>query len=106
MNNPAEVVEAVNGDVVTWPLAIVSLVALVLVVGLLSGRRLFAGTRNLSDSFWCPFRGRFVDVEFKIDAWEGQRVDVVTCSAFTPSSAVTCDKRCASPPRTAVILPR
>lgn len=102
MNSVGELVESVNGAPTAWPLAVVLFVAFVLVVVLLNGRRLFTGTRNIAESFWCPFKSQLVQVEFEIDAWGGQRIDVAKCSAFTPPTAMTCDKRCARPAPAAI----
>jgi hypothetical protein len=45
-------------------------------------------------SFWCPFRDRNVTVEFREDPWDGARVDVSRCTAFTPPDAIACEKAC------------
>ncbi len=45
-------------------------------------------------SFWCPFRDRHVTTEFQEDAWNGKLMDVQSCDAFTPPTAVACDKLC------------
>ena len=45
-------------------------------------------------SFWCPFKGRSVTTEFKEDAWDGKLIDVQSCDAFEPPTAVACDKLC------------
>ena len=50
--------------------------------------------RVVTRSFWCRFRWEDVTAEFQEDAWNGRRVDVNRCSAFEPSSAITCDKVC------------
>jgi hypothetical protein len=50
--------------------------------------------RVFTRSFWCPFRNQRVDAEFQEDPWSGRAVDVSRCSAFAPSSAITCDKAC------------
>ncbi len=45
-------------------------------------------------SFWCPFRECSVTAEFKEAVWDGKRVDVSSCSVFSPPTAVVCDKAC------------
>lgn len=44
----------------------------------------------------CPDRGAGFVVEFVEDAADGTRVAVNWCSAFSPSTAVTCARRCLS----------
>ncbi|MBI1845492.1 MAG: hypothetical protein HYR86_00780 [Candidatus Rokubacteria bacterium] len=51
-------------------------------------------TRPWTGHFWCPFKQRNVTVEFQEEAWDGKRVDLDSCSAFAPSTAVTCGRRC------------
>lgn len=78
-----------------WPIALVVAVALALVVLGLMGPRVFRGTRPVSvRALLCPRRRERFDVEFKVTAWEGERVDVGRCTAFDPPSAVACDKEC------------
>lgn len=50
--------------------------------------------RTVRRAFWCPVTGRNVTAEFQEEAWDGRRVEVNRCSAFTPSTAVTCQKLC------------
>ena len=45
-------------------------------------------------SFWCPLRGRNVTTEFQEDAWDARLIDVQSCDAFEPPTAVGCDKLC------------
>ena len=45
-------------------------------------------------SFWCPFKECSVTTRFEQAVWDGKRLAVVNCSAFTPATAVTCDKAC------------
>jgi hypothetical protein len=53
-------------------------------------------------SLWCPGVRKDVTVEFESHAWEGARVAVTRCSAFSPATAIRCDRLClqleASPP--------
>jgi hypothetical protein len=50
--------------------------------------------RVVTRSLWCRFRKRNVSAEFHEDPWGGRPVDVTRCTAFEPSSAITCDKGC------------
>lgn len=77
-----------------WPLAFVLAVGVVLLIALLAGPRLFAGTQQVVRNFWCPFRDRAVTVEFEETVWDGRLVDVNRCSLFEPPTAVACDKAC------------
>jgi len=77
-----------------WPLLVVLATGAVLVFVLVYGRRWFAGTRDVSDAFWCPVQARDVGVEIQVDVWDGKLIDVKRCSAFSPATAVTCEKRC------------
>ena len=44
--------------------------------------------------FWCRFRTQNVNAEFQEDPWSGRRVGINLCTAFTPPSAITCDREC------------
>lgn len=57
-------------------------------------RALPSGSRLVARLFWCPFRERNVTAEFRENPWDGTRIDVSRCSAFTPPDAVTCEKLC------------
>ena len=50
--------------------------------------------RVVTRSFWCRFRTRNVTVELQEDPWSGRPIDITRCTAFEPSSAITCDKAC------------
>lgn len=50
--------------------------------------------RTVRRAFWCSVAGRNVTAEFQEEAWDGRRVEVNRCSAFTPSTAITCKKLC------------
>jgi hypothetical protein len=58
------------------------------------GPRLFGGTVTWGYGFRCPFKEQDVATEFRESAWDGRRLDVERCSAFTPSDDVRCDKAC------------
>ncbi len=78
-------------------LAILIVVASVTAVGLLLVAALGPlrkKPRTVTRAFWCPFRDRAVTAEFREDAWDGTRLAVKQCSAFSPPTAITCEKRC------------
>ncbi len=67
--------------------------ALILLVW--SVHRSFPSVARMSTlSFWCPVRARRVTAAFQEDAWNGQLLDVQSCDAFSPPTAVECDKLC------------
>ena len=51
-------------------------------------------TRPETLRFRCPFKDRDVTAEFREDAWDGTLLDVRSCDAFAPPTAVACDKGC------------
>lgn len=51
-------------------------------------------TRAVTRSFWCPWRSQGVTAEFQEEVWDGKRVEVTRCSAFSPSTDLGCDKPC------------
>lgn len=51
-------------------------------------------SRPITKSFWCPFLARDVTAQFEEEAWDGTPVDVSSCTAFTPPTAITCKKLC------------
>ena len=52
-------------------------------------------TRTVTLTFWCPFRWTDVTVEFREDAFgHGRYLDVQSCTAFGPTSAIRCGKLC------------
>ena len=68
--------------------------ALVLLFIRAFGPRLFGDTVTWGYRFRCPFKEQDVVTEFRESAWDGQRLDVERCSAFTPPDDVRCDKAC------------
>jgi hypothetical protein len=48
------------------------------------------GTRTV----WCPVHDRALTATLEEEVWDGRRVDVDECSAFSPPTAVTCGKAC------------
>ncbi len=57
--------------------------------GLMRGARQ-AATRTV----WCPVQDRKLTATLEEEIWDGRRVDVTQCSAFSPPTAVTCGKAC------------
>ncbi|MBI3636751.1 MAG: hypothetical protein HY216_11185 [Candidatus Rokubacteria bacterium] len=51
-------------------------------------------TVRMTRAFHCPFRDRDVVATFLEDQWGGRPMDVERCSAFTPSTAIACEKPC------------
>lgn len=45
-------------------------------------------------SFWCPLKTQNVTVGFQEDPWDDKPIHVYRCSAFTPPTAVRCDRLC------------
>ncbi|MBI4588944.1 MAG: hypothetical protein HY725_08900 [Candidatus Rokubacteria bacterium] len=80
------------------PESVLIFAALTIVVGLvlLAGVGLLPkATRTVARVFWCPFRRTDVTVEFEEDSFgRGRYLGVKRCTAFAPTSAVTCGKPC------------
>jgi hypothetical protein len=53
--------------------------------------------RKVHRKIWCPIRGTEIQLSLLEAAPEGRPIDVTACSAFTPPTAVTCDRRCLGP---------
>lgn len=52
------------------------------------------GVRRVRRKIWCPIRGTEMQLSLLETAPEGRPLDVTACSAFTPPTAITCDRRC------------
>lgn len=50
--------------------------------------------RKVHRKIWCPIRGTEMRLSLLEAAPDGRPIDVTACSAFTPPTAVTCDRRC------------
>jgi hypothetical protein len=50
--------------------------------------------RVVTQWLWCPFRAQNVEAELQEDPWNGRRVGISRCTAFTPPTAIICDKDC------------
>ena len=69
------------------------LAAIVLLVvryrGLMRGVR-----RPATRTVWCPVHDRKLTATLEEEVWDGRRVEINQCSAFSPPTAVTCGKAC------------
>ena len=74
--------------VTSWPLLIV------LGFGTLVTVTLLARTRTTRRIGRCPRNANTVAVEVQESPWTGTTLGVVSCSEFTPRTAVCCDRRC------------
>jgi hypothetical protein len=76
--------------------AIVYGVLLAVIVLLVVRRRgLMRGeTRHVTRAIWCPVKDRTLLAGLEEEIWDGRRVDIDACSAFSPTTAVTCGKAC------------
>ena len=71
-----------------------ALLALV-VLAVVRHRGLMRGVRHpVARSVWCPMKDVRVTATLLEEVWDGQRIDVAACSAFSPPTAVTCSKAC------------
>lgn len=77
-----------------WPLAVILGVGVALLALLAAGPRVFRGSLTVRRPLRCPVRGQPVVVDFEEVAWDGRLADVRQCTAFTPPTAVDCDKEC------------
>ena len=68
--------------------------AAVIGLGTLLAVTMIARSRRVRRLGRCPINANTVVVEVGESFWTGQSVDVVSCSEFTPRTAVGCDKRC------------
>lgn len=51
-------------------------------------------TRSATRPLRCPIDDRQVTVEFQEEVWDGSPVDVTSCTAFAPATAIACGKPC------------
>jgi hypothetical protein len=66
-----------------------------LVLLLVRHRGLMRGARRpVTRTVWCPVRDHKLTATLVEEVWDGRRVDVDQCSAFSPPTAVTCGKAC------------
>jgi len=52
--------------------------------------------RTVRRALKCPLRGTDVQVSVLEAEPEGRPIGVIACSEFTPGTAITCDRRCAT----------
>lgn len=78
----------------TIVLALATAVAFLLLI-VFGGRR--GVIRTVTRSFWCPARRQHVTAEFQEEAWDGTPVAVNRCTAFSPPTAITCERLCLDP---------
>ena len=57
---------------------------------------ILGATRSTSRSFRCPITGRKVTAHFQQAIVGGRLLDVESCSAFQPMTAITCGTACLS----------
>jgi len=83
-------VSLATGVATAWSWALAGEFVLLLVLAILVGQ----ATR--SSRFWCSAARRLVEVEFEQGGLPGRRspTAVVSCSAFCPPTAVTCNQPC------------
>ena len=77
-----------------WPFVLALGFGTLVAIALLGGRRRVLRTVE------CPVTGRRVVLQVQEAVWDGRPVDVEACSAFTPPSAIICDKACLRRPPT------
>jgi hypothetical protein len=75
-------------DAPPWPWVAVVTVGFMLLLLFL------AGTRRVVRELRCPRSGRDVVVAVHEAAWDGRPIDVESCTAFSPPTAVRCDRAC------------
>lgn len=69
------------------------LTAVVLLV--VRARGLMRGVhRQVTRTVWCPVHDRKLAATLEEEVWDGRRIDVTECSAFSPATVVTCGKAC------------
>jgi hypothetical protein len=79
---------------IPWIIPSALAAALVLLFIRALGPRVFRGTLTWRYTFRCPVKEQDVATEFRESVWDGQRLDVERCTAFTPPEDVRCDKAC------------
>jgi hypothetical protein len=80
---------------IPWIVPVALAAAVVLLVIRALGPHIFRGTQIWHYTFRCPGKGQDVGVDFRESAWDGRRLDVERCSAFSPAEDVRCNKACA-----------
>jgi hypothetical protein len=77
------------------PIVVYLALLTVLVLLVVRYRGLMRGaSRPVTRTVWCPVHDHQLTAELAEEFWDGRRVDVNQCSAFSPPTAVTCTKAC------------
>jgi hypothetical protein len=84
---------------VPWIVPVALAAAIALVVIRVLGPHLFRGSLTWRYSFRCPGKGQDVAADFRESVWDGRRLDVERCTAFSPPEDVRCNKACTFLPR-------
>jgi hypothetical protein len=79
---------------IPWIVPLALAAAVVLIVIRVLGPHLFRGTLTWHYSFRCPGKREDVQADLRESVWDGRRLDVERCSAFSPPENVRCDKAC------------
>lgn len=77
-----------------WPVPVIAGVAVLVLLLLAVVARSLTATRLEREAVQCPVSGKAVSVDWEVDAGTGRRVGIVACTAFTPPTAVACDRAC------------
>ncbi|HSE06804.1 MAG TPA: hypothetical protein VLK35_21845 [Methylomirabilota bacterium] len=78
-----------------FPILVYAALLAALLLVLVRYRGLMHGVRRrVTRTVWCPVHDRKVTASLEEEVWDGRRVDVDQCSAFSPPTAVTCRKAC------------
>ncbi len=77
------------------PIVVYLALLTVLVLLVVRSRGLMRGvSRRITQTVWCPVHDRTLTATLDEEVWDGRRIDVTECSAFSPATAVTCGKAC------------
>jgi hypothetical protein len=86
---------------------VVSVALLIAVLLLMRYRSALRGaSQRVTRTVWCPLHDRPESATLEENCWDGRRIDVEQCSAFSPPTAVRCEKSClrlTSRPRPAAV---
>lgn len=74
---------------------VVSVALLIAVLLLMRYRSAMRGvSQRVTRTVWCPLHDRPLSATLEEARWDGHRIDVEQCSAFSPPTAVRCGKGC------------
>ena len=71
-----------------------ALLAVVVLLVFLKRGAMRGVSRRVARSVWCPVRDQQLAAELEEAEWDGKRLDVAQCAAFSPPTAVSCEKAC------------